>query len=175
MDQLDQDAPTRAAIGVSDVVIVTIGANDLQAALDRWHDRRCRPACPAPELSGIEPGLARILHGLRLLHPGRPAHILVTGYWNVFPDGTMGRAKYGPDYLAWSAGVTRRANGEIAAAATAAGATYVDLYTPFKGSDGTTDPTDLLAADGDHPNQQGHDVIAASLLTALPRRALQDR
>jgi len=31
---------------------------------------------------------------------------------------------------------------------------------------GTDDDTSLLAPDGDHPNQRGHDLIAAALLWA---------
>ena len=45
--------------------------------------------------------------------------------------------------------------------------TYVDIYTPFKGADGSTDDTALLADDGDHPNAAGHQLIATALLAAL--------
>jgi len=44
------------------------------------------------------------------------------------------------------------------------GATYVDLRTPFRGPDGTGNPSDLLARDGDHPNAAGHLLIAKALL-----------
>jgi lysophospholipase L1-like esterase len=40
------------------------------------------------------------------------------------------------------------------------------MYTPFKGQ-GQVDCTPLLAADGDHPNARGHQVLAAAVLAAL--------
>jgi lysophospholipase L1-like esterase len=45
----------------------------------------------------------------------------------------------------------------------------VPTYTVFKGANGRTDPTSLLAPDGDHPNALGHRLIAQALLGALPK------
>jgi lysophospholipase L1-like esterase len=53
-------------------------------------------------------------------------------------------------------------------AARATGALYVSTYTAFKGPAGTNDPTGLLAADGDHPNAAGHQLIARTIYTVLP-------
>jgi len=89
----------------------------------------------------------------------------VTGYWNVFLDGAVGRAR-GAAYVTGSDALTRAVNAGIAAAAERTGATYVDVYRPFKG-DGDVDCTPLLAADGDHPDARGHRVIAEALLAAL--------
>jgi lysophospholipase L1-like esterase len=58
-------------------------------------------------------------------------------------------------------------NRRIEAAASAHGATYVDLLTAFRGSDGSEDCTPLLAPDGDHPSAQGHALIARTLAAAL--------
>ena len=41
-----------------------------------------------------------------------------------------------------------------------------DLYAAFKGEHAERDPTNLLAADGDHPNAAGHRLIAQALLSA---------
>ena len=35
------------------------------------------------------------------------------------------------------------------------------------GEDGTVDPTQLLAADGDHPNAAGHRLIADEVMEVL--------
>ena len=51
----------------------------------------------------------------------------------------------------------------IAAQATAAGATYVDIGAPLK------DRPDLLADDGLHPNSEGHAVIAELTSNAIGR------
>jgi lysophospholipase L1-like esterase len=47
--------------------------------------------------------------------------------------------------------------------------TYVSTYKPFKGANGTNNPTRLLASDGDHPNARGHALIAAVLYGAAPQ------
>ena len=57
-------------------------------------------------------------------------------------------------------------NGRISSAA-AHGAVYVDLFTPFRGADGSKDCTALLTDDGDHPDAAGHALIARTLLAAL--------
>ena len=44
----------------------------------------------------------------------------------------------------------------------------MSTYVVFKGADGKTDPTSLLAADGDHPNARGHQRIAQALARVLP-------
>jgi lysophospholipase L1-like esterase len=89
----------------------------------------------------------------------------MTGYWNVFLDGEVGAAK-GPSYVTVTDALTREVNAAIDAAATAAGAGYVDLYTAFKG-DGARDDTSLLAPDGDHPSASGQQQIAAAVLAVL--------
>lgn len=51
---------------------------------------------------------------------------------------------------------------------TRAGAHYVDLFSPFERGDRDVDS--LMAADGDHPDAAGHELIARTLLSAgLPR------
>lgn len=49
-----------------------------------------------------------------------------------------------------------------------AGMTYVDLVKPFRGPSGDSDPTPLLADDGDHPNAAGVDAIADALAAKVP-------
>ena len=76
----------------------------------------------------------------------------------------------GPAYVRGSDRLTRRVNAAIEVAAHAAGARYIDGYRPFKGA-GSRDCTALLAADGDHPNAAGHEVLARSLVAQLGRLA----
>jgi lysophospholipase L1-like esterase len=106
-----------------------------------------------------------ILAAAKNLRGGRPTQLLVTDYWNVFADGDVALASDGPAYLQWSDELTRALNISICAAARSAGATCVDLYAPFKG-DGSENPTSLLAADGDHPNAAGNQLISSVLLAA---------
>ncbi len=172
---LGDDPAMRLAVQRADVVVVTIGANDLQPALDRW-DTSVTTLSPAAGCAGGSEGtaLARVgadvssvLDHVAALRAGRHTRVLVSGYWNVFEDGDVAAADRGSAYLRWSDGLTRCLNARIEAAARSHGAVPVDLYGPFKGA-GDVDPTPLLADDGDHPDAAGHAVIARVLLTALP-------
>jgi lysophospholipase L1-like esterase len=146
----------------SDIVLVTTGANDLGAALSGWRDGSCTIACFQQRMPGITANVAAVVGQARQLRSGRATEILVTDYWNVFVDGEVGAA-LGPDYQALSDRVTRLANAAICAGATQGGGSCIDLYAPFKGDDGSQDPTGLLADDGDHPDSDGHRTIAEAL------------
>lgn len=168
-DLLDDlaDPDVRAELARADLVIVTIGANDLSA------DLTGDPACIADDERGCAPDaldevagrLTQVIHGVRALQPAGSA-LVVTGYWNVLLDGEVGR-ELGPDYVAASDTLTRAFNARAELVATGAGATYLDVYAMFKGADGEVDPTRWLASDGDHPNAEGHALIASALEVAL--------
>lgn len=159
-DLSGDDDDTRS-VAASDVVIVTTGANDFGPALDSWSAGDCSGACFSAVAESVHTTIAAIVHRIHALRAGHRTQILVTGYWNVFPDGEAA-ASLGDGYRAIADQATRLANTALRGGATGAGATYVDLYAPFKG-DGSRDPTGLLAADGDHPNAAGHRLIAESL------------
>jgi lysophospholipase L1-like esterase len=166
LDQLQQPE-AEGAVTTADLVIVTVGANDFDSGL--VSDPSCDgPAldCYRSDLSQQGSHLAQVLSRIRALQAGRTGTILVTGYWNVFLDGEAGRAE-GSAYVENSNALTLAVNRDIATAAGQAGATYVDIYTPFKG-DGSRDDTALLADDGDHPDEAGHRLIARTLEAALP-------
>ena len=156
----------RTIIAASDVVIVTIGANDFNES------SVTNPSCTADErlacfrapLAQLATNLSSALSTIRALTVGRQAAILVTGYWNVFKDGEVARSR-GSAYVAGSYALTRAVNALVQAAAERNDATYVDIYTPFN-ANGTRDDTALLATDGDHPNARGHALIARLLLAA---------
>ena len=166
--ELRQDTKFADEVGQGDVVLITIGANDLLPVRNAWAAEACDLACSAPAVAQMGENIGGIVRAVAGLRAGRPTLIVVTDYWNVFADGDVARAGLGNAYLVWSDQLTRAANTRICASATTAGATCVDLYTPFKG-DGSGDPTSLLAADGDHPDAEGHQVIATAIAdTVLP-------
>lgn len=165
---LRTDDAYRAEITRADVIVVTIGANDLGPALDAWNDEGCGSGCYQPRIVELGTTLSAILTIIDRWKPaGTP--VLVTTYWNVFEDGDVGAADNGSGYLAWSDQVTRAANSAICRSARGAAATCVDLYEPFK-ADGSKDPTRLLATDGDHPNEAGTTLIADVVAAAAERR-----
>lgn len=166
LDRLRQPA-VRAQISDADVVLVTIGANDFDPRL--LTSGGCQPISAVPcyqdTLDRQRTLLTDALGQVTTLTAAKGAQVVVTGYWNVFLDGDVGRAE-GDAYVTGSDALTRQDNDQIAAVAAAGGSLYVDVYAPFKG-DGSQDDTALLAPDGDHPDQAGHDLIARTLVTAL--------
>lgn len=161
------DASIRARIADADLVIITIGANDLDTS---QIDGDCYPlsatGCYRDDLVGISSRLTAIVNRVQGLMSRPGGTIVLTGYWNVIEDGEVG-AENGSTYVTASDELTRMFNADVSAVATATSTTYVDVYTPFKGASGTTDDTRLLASDGDHPNAAGHAVLARAIETAL--------
>jgi lysophospholipase L1-like esterase len=147
-----------AAVRTASVVLVMAGANDLGAAFDTGGGSYTGPAAQVQQ--NITAVVAAV-HGLR-----PSAAVLIFGYWNVVEDGDVGRADYGDEGVAEAAAATKYCNDALHRAAS--GAIYVDTTTALKGGSGAADPTDLLAADGDHPNAAGHEAIAEAAYAALP-------
>jgi lysophospholipase L1-like esterase len=157
---------TQAAVSKADVIVLTIGANDLGGKHDQVENGQCGSNdsdCVSDELETMSTNLTSILKTIATLRAGQPTAVLVTGYWNVFEDGDVAQSAYGNVGLKASLNLTRQVNAAIKSVATSQGAQYVDLYTPFEGSAAITS---LLASDGDHPNNAGHALIARTLLAA---------
>ena len=159
--------PTATGVAEGDILLVTIGANDLTPLLSQWQVSGCPAACYAPAVDAVGSDLSDILAAAKSLRGHRTTRVLVTDYWNVFADGDVALDSDGPAYLRWSDEVTRALNTMICTVARDAGATCVDLYGPFKGN-GSVNPTTLLAADGDHPNAAGNQVITSALMATVP-------
>ncbi|MFI5956326.1 SGNH/GDSL hydrolase family protein [Cryptosporangium sp. NPDC051539] len=156
---LNGDSETAWQVADSDIVLVTIGANDLAGSLADWQDGGCDLGCFRREMPGIQADVTAIVERIRELRAGQPTEVLVTDYWNVFRDGDQA-ASLGTAYRTISRQVTALANAAICAGAASEAATCVDLVGPF-----TADPTKYLAADGDHPDAAGHAEIAEALAT----------
>ncbi|WP_182561289.1 SGNH/GDSL hydrolase family protein [Microlunatus kandeliicorticis] len=170
LSDLKNDDDLRSTVAQSDVIVVTIGANDLSPSLDTYQQNgSCSSSCYQSGIDQMGSDLDDLLGVIRQLRHGKATALLVTNYWNVFEDGSVGaKDDGGQDYLDWSDAITRAANTAICDAAASNSATCVDLYGPFKG-DGSQDPTDLLADDGDHPNAAGTKLIAQVLDAQLER------
>src|SRR6478609_1771757 len=80
--------------------------------------------------------------------------------------GSVGRA-LGESYVLGSDALTRLVNQTIQQVATTTGVVYVDAYSPLKGPTGTRDPTGDLLFDGDHPNADGHALLAGAVVDQL--------
>lgn len=149
------------------VTTVTVGANDFDPTVVAT--AACgQAACYRTPLHVLDGLIRAVVSALLVAQRGQSlaaSPIVVTGYWNVFRDGAVGRS-YGPAYARNSDALTRAANSVLRRAALAYGVRYADLYRPFKG-DGDRDDTWLLGSDGDHPNAAGHRVVAATVQRVL--------
>jgi lysophospholipase L1-like esterase len=166
LGSLTQPGTFRDQVATADILLVTIGANDL-TPLESKQASGCASTCFSPLVDSMGHNVQLIVAAARAAHPDHLLTILVTNYWNVFQDGDVGTAETGASFQSWSDLLTHAANEQICGGARRAGATCVDLYEPFKG-DGSRNPTSLLAADGDHPNSAGHRLIASTLLANTP-------
>jgi lysophospholipase L1-like esterase len=158
----------RDQVAKADILLVTIGANDL-TPLESEAPAGCPATCYTPLINSAGHNVELIVDAARAANPAHPPTVLVTDYWNVFQDGDVGNAENGAAFQSWSDALTRSQSTQICQAAQSADATCVSLYAPFKGN-GSVNPTSLLAADGDHPNAAGHQLIASTLLAATARR-----
>ena len=156
----------RDQVAKADILLVTIGANDL-GSLEGTNPASCPATCYGPLVDAVGRNTQLIVAAALANHQGHPQTILVTDYWNVFQDGDVGTAENGGGFQIWSDALTRAESNSVCTAARAAGAVCVGLYAPFKGN-GSKNPTALLAADGDHPNAAGHQLIASTLLASTP-------
>ena len=164
---LTQPGAFRDQVAKADILLVTIGANDLNP-LDENPSIGCSASCYEPLVDSVGRNVGLIIAAAQAIHPGHPATILVTDYWNVFQDGDVGTAENGAAFQGFSDTLTRAESTQVCNAARQARVTCVSLYQPFKG-DGSQNPTSLLAADGDHPNAAGHQLIASTLLANTPQ------
>ena len=163
---LNQPGPFRDQVAKADILLVTIGANDL-GPLETKQPGGCASNCYSSLVQSVGTNVKLIVAAARSARTDHPATILVTNYWDVFQDGDVGTAENGTSFQSWSDAITRASGAQICDGAHRGGATCVDLYAPFKG-DGSRNPTSLLAADGDHPNSAGHQLIASTLLASTP-------
>jgi len=164
---LTQPGSFRDTVSAADVLLITIGANDLGPLESKQPG--CGATCYSPLIESVGQNIELIIAAARAAQPLHPPTILATNYWNVFQDGDVGTAENGMAFQTWSDRLTRAESARVCQGVQQAGAICVDLYGPFKG-DGSKNPTSLLAPDGDHPNSEGHRLIASTLLANTPQR-----
>lgn len=163
---LTHSTRTARDVSTANIVSVTIGANDV--AYSSYASGGCGgddgTACYRPEVQAMSANVSAILQRIQALRGGRPTIVLVSGYWNVWQDGQVARSM-GAEFVQVSHLVTAMVNQGLQQAATSHGALFVDLAKAFTAAG--PDDTGLLAADGDHPNAAGHQLIADVLTQAV--------
>lgn len=158
---------TRAAVHTALLAVVMVGANDFEAPFERvLHHEQGAVSAYRPVAARVRTNVTAIIRRLRALRPG--IRVVVLDYWNVVKDGAVGRRLYGTWGVRVATAATSYANASLRYAAKVTGSTYVSTLREFKGADGRSDPTSLLASDGDHPNARGHAVITRGIFQVAP-------
>ena len=156
----------QAQVKAATTVLIMTGANDFNDAFDQVSLGAPAENTYAPVATAVQDNVTAIVEKIHSLNGG--AHVVVLDYWAAMEDGAVAAKDYDATAMAASVACTTAVNDALAVAAKATGATYVSTYTAFKGPDGTNDPTALLAADGDHPDAAGHQLIARTVYAVLP-------
>ena len=156
----------QAQVKSANTVLIMTGANDFNDAFDQVSLGASAAETYAPVATAVQDNVTTIVEKIHTLNAS--AHVVVLDYWAAMEDGAVAAKDYDAATMAASTASTTYVNNSLAVAAKATGAVYVSTYTAFKGPTGTNDPTALLAADGDHPDAAGHQIIARTIYAALP-------
>lgn len=155
--KLADGTPDAARVAQAQVITVTIGANDFTFV----PSSECPQLdCYAAGLRSLYDNVVAVLQRIGQLRLAKATAVRVTGYWEVWQDGQVGADK-GPAYMQVNDALTVAVNRVLAQAASVPTVGYVDLRAAFHKA--PAGDTDLLAADGNHPNAEGHRMIAALL------------
>jgi len=161
--QLESDAKVIDHVRTADAVEIEIGANDVA------YSSACGTSvgCYAPRIPTMKKNLAAIVSRVDGLASGHKVLVVLLDYWSIWLGGKYAAAK-GEAYVSAAEELTDRVDAAIKSIAARSGSAYVDLRAAFKGPDYAYDETHYLSSDGDHPNAAGHQLIADTLLAALP-------
>jgi acyl-CoA thioesterase I len=156
----------QAHVRAATTVLIMTGANDFNDAFDAVSLGAPAATTFPPVATAVEDNVTAIVQKIQALN--RSVHVVVLDYWVAMEECAVAARDYDPPTMAASVASTGYVNDALAVAAKATGALYVSTYGAFKGPAGANDPTALLAADGDHPNAGGHQLIARTIYAALP-------
>jgi lysophospholipase L1-like esterase len=156
--QLRRDRSVIDDVHKAGAILVEIGANDIA------YSDTCTTnvSCYQPDLSQAETNISSIVSRIHQIDGRRHVAVFLLDYWSVWLGGQYATAQ-GPAYVDAAASLTTSLGEAIRSIAGSTGSTYVNLQTAFKGPNEDWDETHLLASDGDHPNAEGHERIAAAI------------
>ena len=178
---LTSDDQAKALIAAADVVVVEVGGNNalpdpetgigcagsMSGGYIPWM-LTTNDECLAQGVTTYGQLYDEIFASVKELRAGQPTVYIATNSinGNIDPsisDGLLGIAGDRVDEVrTWAVAAYDRWNTMLAERAAAAGFVVVDIYHEFNGPAGDR-PSGSLTADGTHPSQKGHDVIAGKL------------
>lgn len=174
LDELTGDQLRRDALASADIIVVSIGHNDLAwsggsdpcgvfaGATADW--AKADAACAATSAEAFRARFEEVFSEIAAMRVGKPTILRAI---NTYNDAVRATTATSPA-AAWTA--TRLGldawNATLCKAATASGFVCADIYHAFNGPDGLTPSGDLLGADYTHPSDKGNAKIA-DVLAAL--------
>ncbi|MGZ4602775.1 MAG: SGNH/GDSL hydrolase family protein [Kineosporiaceae bacterium] len=160
--QVQSDADVTKHLSAADAIEIEVGANDV------GQSRACGTSldCYTPDIPQMEQNLSAVVADVHELTAGHPVLVVLLDYWSLWLGGTYAESQ-GEAYVTTAAELTDDVNTAIRSVAAATGSAYVDLRAAFKGPDYTYDETHYLSDDGDHPNEDGHQKIAAAAVDVI--------
>jgi lysophospholipase L1-like esterase len=153
----------RTDLGLAQQVVIMVGANDFTPIFPVVAAGAAAGTAYPPVAERLRDNVVQIVRAIQAL-PGPVRTVLICGYWNDFKDGAIANRVYTPEERLAAASATEYTNAALRAAASAGGGIFVPVKEAFDSRG--ADPTALLDRDGNHPNPEGNDVIAAAILHA---------
>ncbi|MEO8288911.1 MAG: GDSL-type esterase/lipase family protein [Chloroflexota bacterium] len=171
LKELQSDAVRRDALANADIIIVSIGGNDIAWNInddpcdgptsDNPDWSKFNPTCAAAAAEIFRPKLESVYSQIAALRAGKATIFRTTDRYNDW-IGWPGH-DVPPEAISATHDLVDAWNAMVCKAAQANGFTCADIYHEFNGSDGITPAADLLAADYTHPSDKGNEVIAGVL------------
>jgi lysophospholipase L1-like esterase len=154
----------------AEIVTVQISGNDFRSANDAALQGDCAASgdlsCHEEALEGIKENLEAIVQEILSLRGTSDTIIRIIDNFDEFPDNEV-MESYGfpEDYSETIRPIIRKWNRFTCELAERNDIPCVSLYEAFNGPRGTESPFQkgLLAADGDHLSDKGHEAVAAEL------------
>ncbi len=171
---LAPNTPGRQALAQAHIVTWNIGGNDWRAARTLYKNGQCGGAdnqdCLRSTLTSFQHSWDQIVQVMQETTANRPTLMRSMDIYNPYVREDLGTDSWSNDnglidhdafqpYL-------QHANDHIAESLEAAHIPFAKISVVFNGPDGSIDPSDrgYMSADGFHPNDLGHQIIAQELL-----------
>lgn len=164
LNALQNDSAFRDQVSGAQVVTWDVGGNDLSSAHDSFVNKTCggtdNQDCLRSAVSKFQTNWDAIVVELLKLRDPNKTILRTMDIYNPYVAADMKADRFTTvePYL-------DQVNAHIHDNAKANNIPVAEVHTAFNGADGTTDPgtKGLIAADGFHPNDAGHKVIADQL------------
>jgi len=163
LQQLSSDSSVIDAVRQADAVEINVGANDVP-----YNKNACGTSvdCYAPLVAPMQKNLAAIVSRVHELASGHTVLVVLLDYWSIWLGGTYARDR-GDAYVGAAREMTAQVDAAIETTATQSGSAYVSERRAFKGPSFGYIESHYLATDGEHPDADGHEAIAAAAETVI--------